>query len=331
MINFNSVSLKPALSELNFKFDGGVMCVVTDREKSEDAFFSLITKELKPDVGKIESDLQHISLCTNGLPCEVKVKEYLGFVQKCKKCSILPEISEKLTEYLLDSYIGSLTELEKIMVSAASALIGEPSLILLRSPAKSLEPRDIKKLGNLIDELSEYADIIYSCNIPSLFGEHSDKLLIISESKLLGYADTEEMFALSRKEGGLLAKIKGDIDAAAGFLMPEVFTLSPSEKAGIFTVRCADSEQSRKDIRAVVRKLGMAILSMKADNDALKDIFSALSRKEEELELNNEDELEDDDDVLEEIASEHDSQASVPSQKPKLSVSFAHIDEENEE
>ncbi len=344
LIKFKSVSLKPALTDLSFEFENGVMCVVSDRESSENAVFALASGELFADSGSVQNDFK-TAVCTNGLPCEVKVKDYLKFVLKCKKRPALPEKAEELIKELKEKYIGSLSELEKIKLSFASALTGEPSLILFRAPAKNAEPSEIKKLGSLIDELREYTNIIYSCNIPSLFGEHSDKLLVISEGKTVGFSDTEEMFALSKKDGGLLAKIKGDLDAASGFLSSEDYTLEPSEKSGIFTVRCTDSEQTRKEIRAVVRKLGMALLSMKADNDVLKDMFSSLSQREEELaiseeldEVNSEEAVEENN-VLPEKAS-NESQAPdkngsqespTPVRKPKISISFAHSDEEDDE
>ncbi len=359
MINFNSVSLKSAFSELNFTFDSGVLCVVTDREKSDDAFFSLITGEIFPDNGYVQADKKNISFCSTALPNEVKVKDYLKFILKHKKCPVLPDLSQQLTNHVLENYIGTLTEFEKIKLSVAGALIGEPNLILLNAPAKKLEPSEVKKLGALIDELREHASIIYSCNVPSLFGEHSDKLLVIAESKMLGFSETAEIFALSKKEGGLLAKIKGDIDGAAGFLSPDTYTLEKSEKNGIFTVRCTDSEQARKELRSVVRRLGTALLSMKADNDTLKEMFASLSRIEEENteleELDQEDERAFDEDIFnnseelektysieaknhenayDSLASEEEKvsgTASEPRRKLKIPIAFAHNDEEDEE
>ncbi len=335
------MSLKPDLYDLNFLFDGGVLCVVTDRERSESNLFSLITEELTPNSGNIQSDIQSISLCTNGLPCEVKVKDYLKFVLKCKKYSSMPQISHELSAGLQNRYIGSLTELEKVKISAAAALIGEPSLLLLCAPAKSIKPSEAATLGALIDKLREHINIIYSCNMPSLFGKHSDKLLVISEGKELIFADTEEVLELAKKEGTLSAKIKGNIDSAAKSLGGE-YSFENSDKQGVFNVYCTDSKNARKELRETVRKLGMAILSIKADNDALKDFLSGLVQKEETAVLSEEehsyeeahyDEYISDEShtYIYEDTEEQEEHSSNTKPKRRISIAFAHNDEEDAE
>ncbi len=338
LITFKSVTVPNRISETSFSFDSGVMCLVTTKEHTERIFFSVIAGEILPEYGEIENGFASTSLSTGKLPPEIKVKDYIKFVKKAKKCAELPEITNTLTEGLEDMRIRSLSPFSKLKLSVAAAMINEPELLLIASPAKELEPSDIKKLGSLIDSLREYTNIIFSCNIPSVFGEHSDKLLVISDGKFLGFGDTAEIFALSEKDGGLIARIKGDIDAASGFLTAESYSLEKTEKPGIFYIRCTDSDQARKEIRAVVRKLGMAILEMKADNDILKDMFALLENEEEKHATEYEDSDEDatgDEDITEEQADDEKANPTEENdvtrpKKTSITIAFAHNDEEDE-
>ncbi len=340
MLKFESISKKPYFPDTSFEFSGGVMCLVTDKKETEKLFFKLITGENIPDNGYLKNNFKNYSICIGKLPDELTVKDYLKFVCKCKKCSSLPEKSQELTEYIIDDRIKNLNEYECLTVSVAAALIGNPELILICTSDYELEPYDTRKLGELIDSLREFSSIIFSSDIPSLFGAHSDKLLVISEGKTVGFGDSEEILAQSEKDGGLYARIKGDIDAASGYLK-EAYTLEPSDKQGIFTVRCTDSEDARKEIRFAVRKLGMALLELKADNDALKNMFKALEKAEDDAvasevysdgdgEYNESDEQVSDEINLSEAQSSDTKTAHTPL-KPKITVSFAHNDDDEED
>ncbi len=337
MLKFNSVSKKPYLPEISFEFSDGVMCLVTDKSSTEDAFFAVLLGETHPDEGCVQNSFGGVALCNGKLPPEIKVRDYLSFVLRAKKCTELARYSAELTDSLTDKYIGSLSAFEQLKVSVAAALIGEPELMLLHTPASGLEFHDIKRLGALIDRLREFTSIILSCNIPSLFKEYTDKLLVITEGKAAGFGNTEDIIEKSQTEGKLYARIKGDIDAASG-LLGERYTLEPSEKNGIFTVRCTDGEDIRKELRSVVRKLGMALLELKADNDSLKELFGSLHEAEDEAAATQA-EL-DDDEAEESSLFTESSDESEPSDgehseatahRSKLTISFAHSEDDDEE
>ncbi len=348
MITARSLTLKGKASELDFEFDSGVLCLVTNKKDTEDGLYALILAETSPDNGDFENGFKNISYCSASLPPELKVKDYLKFIAKCKK-SELPEYSIQLTEEIYERYIRYLTQYEKLTVAIAGALIGEPELILMQSPSRGLEPSDIRKLGAMIDSLREYTSVIYSSEVPTLFREHSDKILFVSDTKQLYFGDSTELCALTEQDGGLFVKAKGDMDAAAGVLGGEHYTFEYTEKPGIFTIRCADGEANRLEIRKTLQKMGMAILEMKADNEALKNIFKSLSSAEEAMaESEEEKEAEEDENtpktLAEIVAFSHDSDESDEAEiekteadepekavkKPSITISFAHIEEDDE-
>ena len=83
----------------------------------------------------------------------------------------------------------------KQRVGIAQALLGDPKVVILDEPTVDLDPLQIIEIRDLIRQLGEKHTVILSSHILSEVQAICDKVLIISNGKLVAYDDTEKLVA----------------------------------------------------------------------------------------------------------------------------------------
>ena len=136
---------------------------------------------------------------------EMTVRAYLDFVAEAKE--IRKEEREKQVDSVMrvtgvdhveDRLIKNLSKGYKQRIGIAQALLGEPELIILDEPTVGLDPRQIIEIRDLIRRLGEEHTVILSSHILSEVRSVCDRIIIISEGRLVA-SDTpdnlEKIFA----------------------------------------------------------------------------------------------------------------------------------------
>ena len=129
-------------------------------------------------------------------------QEYLTFVGEAKGLqggalrSQIESVMErtKITE-MGDRPISALSKGYKQRVGIAQALLGDPKVVILDEPTVGLDPLQIIEIRDLIRQLGEKHTVILSSHILSEVQTICDKVLIISNGKLVAYDDTEKLVA----------------------------------------------------------------------------------------------------------------------------------------
>lgn len=188
----------------------------------------LITGYLKPTEGKIKVEdadpannrVEAVSKIgylpeNNPLYNEMKVREYLHFVQKLKQIRnpkyeirnksqisntksqtenstsnisyhVLQEIAELCgVEDKLATKIDELSRGYKQRVGLAAAMLGEPQVLIMDEPTSGLDPNQVVEIRDLIRELGEERTVILSTHILQEVEAVCSRVIIIHEGKIV--------------------------------------------------------------------------------------------------------------------------------------------------
>lgn len=146
---------------------------------------------------------------------EMTVAEFLDFVYELKGCTLprrehLDEIIDvvKLAD-VKERLIRNLSKGYKQRVGIASALVGDPKIIIFDEPTVGLDPKQIIEVRNLIRTLGKHHTVILSTHILAEVQSVCERVLIINKGKLIADERTEDI--VKTIEGGysLAAKIAG--------------------------------------------------------------------------------------------------------------------------
>lgn len=344
MIRIDNLSKRPDLKKVSLVFEDRVLCVLSTQKNSIRTLFSVMCDNLLPDSGTLLVEGKPIPLLPSGVPIpkNIRVSDYISFVSKLCGVSEPPNTVNKLIGDLEDSKVRTLTGLEKVKVGIASLLIPSPECIILEDPTSILSSREYHKFCGIIHEISENVTVIMSCDIPTVFEEISDKLLVLSGGRVIEYGDTDEIIKRAKTNGTITCKIKGDIEKIRHILKYEGINVSETERSGVCIVTLPETENIRKELKKTVSKAGMALLSMKSDNDDLRNVIDALSRTEDAKRNTETDDEEDENDInlfSSDILSfnhssddqdEDEAEEDSSPEKEGLSISnlFAHSDDD---
>lgn len=143
----------------------------------------------------------------NPLYGEMKVKEYLDFIAEIKKENNQEEIIKKIgLDEVLNQKIEELSRGFKQRVGLASALFGNPKILILDEPTSGLDPIEQDKIKSLIKKISKNKIIVFSTHILSEIEDIADRVIIINQGRIVydgtkpkGKGGIERLFKLKLK------------------------------------------------------------------------------------------------------------------------------------
>ena len=217
---------------------------------------------------------------------DMTVREYLTFVarlKKVKKSNLKAHIDETLQrveiEHVAPRLIKNLSKGYKQRVGLASALIGNPKLLILDEPTVGLDPKQIIEMRTLIKELSTKHTIILSSHILSEISAICDKIMIINKGTMVAIDSPENLQHLFSHNVRILLRLRSTDDSFIEALkniegIVDVKILETVEEG---TVELALEASEHIDVREAVFKLCYemhhSLLMMQSENISLEDIF----------------------------------------------------------
>lgn len=123
----------------------------------------------------------------------------LGTKDEIKKRvkNILKEVH---IEDKINEYPKTLSGGEKQRVAIARALITNPEVILLDEPTSALDPEVVNDFLELLDELSKTTTIVVVSHEMDLITKYADKVLFLSDGKILQYGTPDEILNSKEKK-----------------------------------------------------------------------------------------------------------------------------------
>lgn len=217
--------------------------------------------------------------------------EYLKFVGEAKglkglelKKQIEDVAGQTKIEHVMDRLISNLSKGYRQRVGIAQALLGSPRVIILDEPTVGLDPIQIIEIRDLIRQLGEDHTVILSSHILSEVQAICEKVLIISQGKLVAFDKPENLEKLLLASNGITFTAeasKEEIDE----ILPEISRITEwdvkTQEDGLTAVSVRAGAENVKEISRELffafADKKKAILEMSSKKANLEDVFIELT------------------------------------------------------
>ena len=220
---------------------------------------------------------------------DMTVKKYLEFMFDLKKVKLpkkehIEEVMRlvRITEQA-DRIIKNLSKGYRQRVGFAQALLGNPPVLILDEPTVGLDPMQINEIRKLIKSLGKKHTIILSSHVLSEISATCDRILVISNGKIVADAKTDELSSSTAGEEKLALVVEGaasDIISAIKNIPAVIRVNKISEKNGNsakYMVEYEKDHDVRRDVFNAMARIGCPILDMQSGNETLEEMFLKLT------------------------------------------------------
>lgn len=220
---------------------------------------------------------------------DMTVKKYLEFMFDLKKVKLpkkehIEEVMRlvRITEQA-DRIIKNLSKGYRQRVGFAQALLGNPPVLILDEPTVGLDPMQIIEIRKLIKSLGKKHTIILSSHVLSEISATCDRILVISNGKIVADAKTDELSSSTAGEEKLALVVEGaasDIISAIKNIPAVIRVNKISEKNGNsakYMVEYEKDHNVRRDVFNAMARIGCPILDMQSGNETLEEMFLKLT------------------------------------------------------
>ena len=223
---------------------------------------------------------------------DMTVREYLNFMFDLKKCELPREahIAEicrimKITD-VYGRLIKNLSKGYRQRVGFAQALIGNPPVLILDEPTVGLDPNQIIEIRSLIKSLGKHHTVILSSHILPEIQAVCDRIVIISEGKIVADETATDLstkfsddHSLQARIAGPEAEVKALIDKIPG--VERVAVLGEKERGTVdYAIYPAAGVDVRRELFTRLAARGWALFGLESMQMTLEDIFITLTRSQ---------------------------------------------------
>src|SRR5215475_11833951 len=229
---------------------------------------------------------------------EMEVAEYLDFTGQLKGISS-GDIARRVDEVMgrcaigdvRDKLIGKLSKGYRQRVGLAQAIIHNPDVLILDEPTSGLDPKQIIEIRELLRALAGDHTIILSTHILSEVEHSCERVIIISQGKLVAIDSVanltnrlrgSEAVALEVQANGGSpnpAEVQQRLEQVPG--VSRVVMKDPRDSRLLFEIESLQGRQIRADLARTVVNSGWALTEMRAVGLSLEDIFLQLTAAEQ--------------------------------------------------
>ncbi|MBQ3040736.1 MAG: ATP-binding cassette domain-containing protein [Clostridia bacterium] len=219
---------------------------------------------------------------------DMTVWEYLSFVFDLKSCEFnkkahLDEVCDlvKIAD-VKNKLIRNLSKGYKQRVGIASAIIGNPEIIIFDEPTVGLDPKQIIEVRNLLRSLGKDHTVILSTHILSEVQAICDRIIIINEGKIIADEKTSHLNQTLGQNNRFRVKIAGPsrevLNLLKGIHSVTRVTQDGARDGDAFTyiIEYSGSVDIRKMIFTALASKGWPILAMEGVEITLEDLFIKL-------------------------------------------------------
>lgn len=220
---------------------------------------------------------------------DMTVKEYLSFMYDLKKAKQpknphIREICElvKITN-VYNRMIKNLSKGYRQRVGIAQALIGNPPVLVLDEPTVGLDPNQIIEIRSLIKELGARHTVILSSHILPEVQAVCDRIIIISQGKLVADDKPENLSKALSEDRRLNVRIAGPEEEIIKELeksekIASAVSIGMKEEGSFdFMIEAKDDGDIRREVFKITALKNWPILLMKSSELTLEDVFLQLT------------------------------------------------------
>lgn len=297
---------KRAISNVSFKVNKGeILGLLGPNAAGKTTTMRILTCYMPPTSGSatvggydIFDQSMQIREITGYLPenppvyTDLVVKDYLNFVAQIKgidKNKIKSEVDSVIEKAnvgdVKSRVIGKLSKGYKQRVGLAQCLLNNPDIVILDEPTIGLDPKQIIEIRELIKNLKGDHTVILSSHILPEVEQTCERVVIISEGKVVAEDSTENLISRTKGSDRVLLEIEGDEAKVTALLksLDNVTSVQASHTpSGVLKIAVESKNDMRKDYAQILVKNNFGLLEMQSDKLTLEDIFLDLTMKEGE-------------------------------------------------
>ncbi len=225
---------------------------------------------------------------------DMRVEEYLKF---CAELKMIPKkernaavedaIEKTMLTEMRNRLIRNLSKGYKQRVGLAQAILGMPKIIILDEPTVGLDPMQIIEIRELIKGLAKEHTVILSSHIMQEITAVCDRVMIIAHGKLVAN-DTPEGLEKMLTGGTMIdVEVKGTKNAVRAVLakFKNIRDIRMKDDNGIckVTLTMKNGEDIREELNFAFADARLAVLTIKATEISLEDVFLELTSQETAL------------------------------------------------
>lgn len=220
---------------------------------------------------------------------DMTVVKYLEFMFELKGVKLNKEehINEVCKLVKIDTVKGrlikNLSKGYKQRVGLAQALLGNPPVLILDEPTVGLDPKQIIEIRNLVKSLGKKHTVILSSHILSEVQAICDRVVIISNGKVVADEPTDSLSKVLVKTNKTLLHIEGsksDVQKAINDIS-DVRSVSVGREVsdGVFeyTVEAKEDADIRRRLFNAMAGIRCPILLMQSADLSLEEVFLKLT------------------------------------------------------
>ena len=221
---------------------------------------------------------------------DMTVRKYLEFMFDLKKVK-LPK-KEHVDEVMRlvglsdmgGRIIKNLSKGYRQRVGFAQALIGNPPVLILDEPTVGLDPKQIIEFRKLIRSLGKKHTVIFSSHVLSEVSATCDRVIVISNGKIVADGKTDELSQSLSGKKKLLLTVASESSAVVDELkkIPGVTKVEKIRNfaGGLvkYSVSYSKDEDIRKDVFSAMVRLDAPIMEMQSGDETLEDMFLKLTQ-----------------------------------------------------
>lgn len=225
---------------------------------------------------------------TPPLYTDMTVYEFLCFVYELKCCDLNKEkhlnevISTVKINDVKDRLIRNLSKGYKQRVGIASAIIGNPKIIILDEPTVGLDPQQIIEIRNLIRILGKSHTVILSSHLLNEVQAVCTRILIINQGRIIADEKAANLLGSLGQSTKIKVKVSGPQKEVYSILnsLPGVTKITESGiKEGdsfTFLVESKSGIDIRKPMFNALAKKNFPIMGLENTEGELEDVFVKL-------------------------------------------------------
>lgn len=221
---------------------------------------------------------------------DMTVRKYLEFMFDLKKVK-LPK-KEHVDEVMRlvglsdmgGRIIKNLSKGYRQRVGFAQALIGNPPVLILDEPTVGLDPKQIIEFRKLIRSLGKKHTVIFSSHVLSEVSATCDRVIVISNGKIVADGKTDELSQSLSGKKKLLLTVASESSAVVDELK-KIPGVTKAEKVRSFagglvkySVSYSKDEDIRKEVFSAMVRLDAPIMEMQSGDETLEDMFLKLTQ-----------------------------------------------------
>lgn len=220
---------------------------------------------------------------------DMKVREYLNFIYDLKKVKFpktahVDEIIKLVNiDRVQNRLIKNLSKGYRQRVGFASALVGNPDVLILDEPTVGLDPNQIIEIRNLIARLGKNHTIILSSHILSEIEAVCKRVIIINRGQIIADDTPDNLSKTLSTDHSVSVRVTGDekemLKAFSSLKgAKSVASLGVKEKGTCdFVITPEENEDIRAGIFERVSERGKTALSITSNELSLEQIFLRLT------------------------------------------------------